>query len=158
MTALAAAPSPSLSAYLGTSSPAVGVLDGSPRLLLRLEGLVTLLAALSLYRSLGGSWGLLAALFLVPDLSFLAYLAGPRLGAWGYNAAHALLGPALLAAGCWALGQTGTPLQVSLIWVAHVGFDRLAGYGLKHETSFFDTHLGRVGTGAQRDARQSTSP
>jgi hypothetical protein len=30
--------------------------------------------------------------------------------------------------------------------VAHVGFDRLLGYGLKYGTSFGDTHLGRRGS------------
>jgi hypothetical protein len=32
---------------------------------------------------------------------------------------------------------------VAAIWAAHVGFDRLLGYGLKYGTSFGDTHLGR---------------
>jgi hypothetical protein len=31
-----------------------------------------------------------------------------------------------------------------LIWLAHCGFDRLLGYGLKYETAFKDTHLQRV--------------
>jgi hypothetical protein len=31
-----------------------------------------------------------------------------------------------------------------VIWVAHIGFDRLLGYGLKYPTAFKDTHLGKV--------------
>jgi hypothetical protein len=30
------------------------------------------------------------------------------------------------------------------VWVAHVGADRLVGYGLKYLTEFGDTHLGRL--------------
>lgn len=33
---------------------------------------------------------------------------------------------------------------VSSIWVAHIGFDRLPGYGLKPPTAFKDTHLRRL--------------
>ncbi len=31
------------------------------------------------------------------------------------------------------------------VLVAHVGGDRLAGYGLKYPTAFGDTHLGWIG-------------
>lgn len=40
-----------------------------------------------------------------------------------------------------------TAMWFALIWVAHIGFDRAAGYGIKYSSSFFDTHLGRVGRG-----------
>lgn len=33
----------------------------------------------------------------------------------------------------------------ALIWIAHVGMDRALGYGLKRDTGFRDTHLGRIG-------------
>ena len=37
----------------------------------------------------------------------------------------------------------GAPLAVAvaLAWFAHIGMDRLAGYGLKYPTDFKDTHL-----------------
>jgi hypothetical protein len=35
--------------------------------------------------------------------------------------------------------------DIALIWLAHVGFDRALGYGLKYATAFGDTHLGRIG-------------
>ena len=124
--------------------PFVGGVRGGPRLLLRLEGAVALAAALAAYAHLGGSWGWFAALFLVPDLSMLGYLAGPRLGAASYNAAHSYVGPALLALASLALSAPSLLLGVAL-WAAHVGFDRLLGYGLKYATAFGDTHLGRVG-------------
>jgi hypothetical protein len=33
-------------------------------------------------------------------------------------------------------------LQASLIWFAHIGFDRALGYGLKFPLGFRVTHLG----------------
>ncbi|PHB05583.1 DUF4260 family protein, partial [Bacillus pseudomycoides] len=31
-----------------------------------------------------------------------------------------------------------------LIWTAHIGMDRMLGYGLKYETDFKDTHIQRL--------------
>jgi len=121
---------------------------GVPRTLLRLEGLAALVAALTTYGSLGGSWGWLAALFLVPDLSMLGYLAGARVGSVCYNAAHSYLGAVLLGAAAYAL-HSALLGQLALIWCAHVGFDRALGYGLKYATAFTDTHLGLIGRAAR---------
>lgn len=122
--------------------PGVGAATGAPRAWLRLEGAAVLALALLLYARGGHSWLLFAVLFLAPDLSFLAYLAGPRAGALGYNAAHSYVGPALAAA--LAL-VTGRPPVLALLWAAHIGFDRALGYGLKYPGAFSDTHLGRIG-------------
>ena len=94
---------------------------------------------------------LLIPLVLAVDLSMAGYLANPRVGALTYNLFHQwATGLAVLGAG-WALGAT--PLVLAgIVLVAHVGMDRLAGYGLKYPTSFHDTHLGRIGRGA-KDAR-----
>jgi hypothetical protein len=123
-----------------TSSP--GAVDGAPRLWLRLEGLAVCALAVLLYARGGHSWLLFAALFLAPDLSFAAYLAGPRVGALGYNAAHSYVGPVLAAA---LAVLTGHPPVVACLWAAHIGFDRALGYGLKYASGFADTHLGRLG-------------
>ncbi|MGQ7476239.1 DUF4260 family protein [Streptococcus suis] len=32
-----------------------------------------------------------------------------------------------------------------LIWLAHIGWDRAFGYGLKYESGFKHTHLGDLG-------------
>lgn len=119
-----------------------GAVTGSVRLWLRLEGLLALVAATSLYAQLGHSWGLFAALFLVPDVSFAGYLAGARVGAVVYNLAHSYVGPLLL--GVAALATEGSP-GWALIWAAHIGVDRALGYGLKYPAGFGDTHLGRIG-------------
>jgi hypothetical protein len=121
-----------------------GAADGGVRQLLRLEGLLLLGGATALFWRAGGDWRLFAILFLVPDISFAGYLAGPRAGAAAYNAMHSTIGPLLLAAAGLAFGQT-LVLTVALIWFAHVGFDRALGYGLKHARGFAFTHLGRIG-------------
>jgi hypothetical protein len=125
------------------ASPA-GATSGAVRAVLRLEGLVVLAAAVAAYMHLGAGWGAFAMLFLLPDLSFLGYLAGPRAGAIAYNAAHSYIGPvALLAAGL--LGEMPALLALGLIWCAHIGFDRALGYGLQYGGEFGATHLGRIG-------------
>ena len=65
-------------------------------------------------------------------------------GAWTYNLAHSYPAPALL--GALALVADEPLWQgVALVWFAHIGMDRALGYGLKYETDFKDTHLGRIG-------------
>ena len=54
---------------------------GSVLILLRLEGLAVAAVSAVLYARTGASWGLFAALWLVPDLSMLGYLAGSCWGA-----------------------------------------------------------------------------
>jgi hypothetical protein len=123
---------------------APGEVQGAVRTLLRLEALAMLAGSLVAFGALGGSWGWFAALFLVPDVSLLGYLAGPRVGAVVYNAAHSYVGPAILAA-IGVLAATPTALLAVAIWTAHIGFDRALGYGLKYATAFRATHLGVVG-------------
>ena len=125
-----------------------GATRGAPAILLRLEGLLVLGVAVAAFHALGGGWQLFAVLFLVPDLSMLGYRAGPRVGAACYNAGHSYLGPALVG----ALGlYTSDHLiqQIAAIWVAHVGFDRALGYGLKYTEGFGFTHLGFKGRAAR---------
>jgi hypothetical protein len=117
---------------------------GAVRVWLRLEGIAAFLLATSLYAHQGNSWLVFAALFFVPDVSFAAYLAGPRVGAAIYNVAHSYLGPLIVAAAA-VTAEAG--LTVALVWAAHIGFDRALGYGLKYPTAFGDTHLGRIGRG-----------
>ena len=112
--------------------------------LLRIEGLCLGLAAIVAYWHQGFSWSLIVALILVPDISMIGYLAGPRLGAICYNIVHATPLPwTLLLFGYF----TGNILAVAcaLIWFAHIGIDRAMGYGLKLSSGFKDTHLGSMG-------------
>ena len=124
--------------------PAPAVVTGTPRLLLRFEGAAVLAAAVAGYAHFGPGWGLFALLFLVPDLSMLGYRAGPRIGAASYTAGHSYLAALALAGPVAALAQP-LALSLGLIWIAHIGFDRMLGYGLKYGTAFGHTHLGVVG-------------
>jgi hypothetical protein len=117
---------------------------GTPLRLLRIEGLALFALATVGFTFTGQSWWLYAALFLAPDVSFAAYTAGPRIGAWAYNALHSTIGPAILA-GIGLLLNSSIFLGIAAIWAAHIGFDRMLGYGLKYASAFNDTHLGRIG-------------
>lgn len=121
-----------------------GAATGSVRLWLRLEGVAVLALAAWLFARGGHSWPLFAMLFLLPDASFAGYLAGPRVGAIAYNLLHSYVGPVLLAI---AFVASGRPPVIALVWAAHIGFDRMLGYGLKYPTAFGDTHLGAIGRG-----------
>jgi hypothetical protein len=123
---------------------AAGEVTGGVRTLLRLEGLTLFASMIGLYAIWDGSWLIFAILFLVPDLSFAAYLAGPRAGAIVYNAAHSYLAPVALVTAGFAATEPLT-LLIAMIWLAHIGIDRALGYGLKYEAGFGFTHLGRIG-------------
>lgn len=56
--------------------------------LLKLEELAQLLLAGLVVAHLPYAWWVLPATCLLPDLSMLGYLAGPRVGAASYNLAH----------------------------------------------------------------------
>jgi hypothetical protein len=114
-------------------------------LLLRLEGLVVATVSAVLYARMGASWWLFAALWLAPDLSMLGYLTGrPCWGARIYNAFHTYLLPGLLALAALVL-HAGGVLPFAVIWINHIGVDRLMGHGLKYSDGFGFTHLGRMG-------------
>jgi hypothetical protein len=120
---------------------AAGAATGGVKILLRAEGFALLAVATAAYAHAGFSWLLFSALFLAPDLSFVAYLLGPRLGAAAYNLVHSSVVPL-------ALGSVGLALDaplaeaIALIALAHIGFDRALGYGLKYSAGFKETHLG----------------
>jgi hypothetical protein len=141
---------PLAAAHHPTFGPAAldGAVTGTPRTWLRIEGLAALAAGLALYVHGGGQLVWLLPLLLVPDLSMVGYLAGPRVGALSYNLVHTwAAGIAVLAIGV-ALGAP--PLMLAgAVLVAHTGMDRVAGYGLKYPSGFGDTHLGRIGRRAR---------
>lgn len=112
----------------------------------RLEGALVFIFGLVLYAQAEAElsiWLVILA-FFAPDLSFLGYTLGPKTGAVAYNIVHLYgFGAVVVMAGTFL----GLPLLAALgaLWLAHTGFDRLLGYGLKSETSFGLTHLGRIG-------------
>ena len=126
-----------------TAEPA-GAVTGGLRTMLRLEGLALFLGMTLLYWVWDGSWWVYAALFLMPDLSFAAYWFGPRFGAMVYNAAHTYMVPMALMTVGFATAEP-LVLSIAMIWLAHIGFDRALGFGLKYGAGFGFTHLGRIG-------------
>ena len=129
------------------ATPETGAATGGVRILLRLEGVVLFAGMTLLYGLWEGSWWVYAVLFLAPDLSFAAYLGGPKVGALVYNAAHSYLGPVALMTIGLAMAAPLT-LSLAMIWLAHIGIDRALGYGLKYQAGFAFTHLGKIGKGA----------
>lgn len=116
-----------------------------PAFLLRVEGLAILTVSLAAYHELDGSWAVFFLLFLWPDLFMLGYLLNPRMGASLYNLVHTEIGPLLLGAVA-VFARWHNTLLFAIIWMAHIGLDRMLGYGLKYPTFFEDTHLQRVGS------------
>lgn len=114
----------------------------------RLEGAAVLGLAILAYGWLGQSWLVFAALFLAPDLSMFGYLRSVATGTVSYNLVHTYVGPALLALAGLALGPVA--LGLAAIWAAHIGFDRMLGYGLKLDGGFNQTHLGPTGKAKAR--------
>ena len=120
------------------------MVTGAVRTWLRIEGAAAFAVATGVYLRSGGSVWALIPLLLAVDLSITGYVAGPRIGAIAYNAFHSwALGLVLLALGL--LGGSDIVIVAASVLIAHVGMDRMAGYGLKYPTAFADTHLGRIG-------------
>jgi hypothetical protein len=111
---------------------------------LRAEGVGTFAAGLAGFLFLGLPWWAFALLLLVPDVSMVGYLRGPRVGAILYNLVHDLATGVAVAGLGLAIGSV--PLAAAgAILVAHSGMDRIAGYGLKYPDVFRHTHLGWIG-------------
>lgn len=120
----------------------------------RIEGALVFLAGIGLlwWLDSGIAWWLALLVFFAPDLSFLGYLLGPRIGGALYNSVHIYgFGAALLALG--VLASLPVLAGLGALFLAHSGFDRLMGYGLKSRESFSETHMGRIGKA--KSARQT---
>jgi hypothetical protein len=113
-----------------------------PVFLLRAEALSVLFVACAAYHLLfPHHWVMFACLFLVPDLSLLLYARGPNAMAnIAYNVIHSYVLPALLG-GLAVLFASTLLGELSLIWISHIGFDRVLGYGLKYPNTFKFTHI-----------------
>jgi hypothetical protein len=115
----------------------------SPALLLRLEGAALLIGSVLIYIQLQASGLMFALLILAPDLSMLGYMAGVKVGSMTYNLLHLDLWPIALIVYSLATSNVSV-IPIGLIWLAHIGGDRLLGFGLKYPTEFKDTHLQRM--------------
>ncbi len=126
---------------LPTAATRDGVVSGIPNILLRGEGALVLAASTYAYAQFGMSWWIFAVLFFAPDIFMLGFLGGNKLGAIIYNIGHTYLVPGAVLAAGWYLASP-LVMAVAVIWIGHIGFDRIIGYGLKYQTGFKFTHLG----------------
>ena len=101
-----------------------------PATFMRVIGFALLVGAIAIYARQHYGWWIFALLLLAPDLSALGYLINVRAGNLSYNMVHFLFLPLALLAASLVLGQE-QGIQIALIWIAHIGMDRAAGYGLK---------------------------
>ena len=60
------------------------------------------------------------------------------------NPVRLVFGGGPLLVGVAVFGARTMLLTYALIWTAHIGMDRLLGFGLKYPTRFQDTHLQRI--------------
>ncbi|EJR65399.1 hypothetical protein IIO_01583 [Bacillus cereus VD115] len=111
--------------------------------IIHLEGFVVLLAAIYIYALCGFSWLIFIILLFTPDLAMVAYTINNRIGAKIYNLFHTYIISILLIL-IGVFFKLDPILIVGLIWTAHIGMDRMFGYGLKYETDFKDTHIQRL--------------
>jgi len=119
-------------------------MDLGLRRLLQFEGAAEAGVGAAIYLALGEGWLLFLVAAALPDLSMAGYLAGPRMGALIYNAAHTTIMPFALAIIAIATGPFWLA-AVAAAWLVHIGVDRALGYGLKSSSGFRFTHLGTIG-------------
>ena len=112
--------------------------------ILKSEGLVFFLSAVLAYSFVGASWVIFVLLLLVPDVFMLGYAKNSKLGAIVYNIGHTYVTPFLLLC-LFLFLQKMILVPIAIIWIAHISMDRMLGFGLKFDTDFKDTHLGRIG-------------
>ncbi len=110
----------------------------------RIESGVIFVSSLYLYLFLDFNLIVFGLLLFVFDFFMIGYLFNSKVGAYVYNLGHSMIFPPML----FLIGyvtDTRIIIGFSLIWFAHIGLDRLLGYGLKFTSDFKDTHLGHIG-------------
>jgi hypothetical protein len=116
-----------------------------PRLLLRVEGFLVLVGSVVAYSQTGHGWGLFILAFFLPDLGLLGYLKGHGLGAWLYNFSHSTILPLIWGLWLWHLGPLDqSAVWMPVLWLAHIGWDRMLGFGLQYPADFKITHLQKI--------------
>lgn len=86
-------------------------------------------------------------LFFSPDIGMLGYLINNKLGAICYNIFHHK-GVAIGLAFAGFFSGNELLLSTGILLFAHSSFDRIMGYGLKHDAGFNVTHLGNISKAA----------
>jgi hypothetical protein len=130
-----------------------GIVKRWPKLLLQIEGAAIFGSTIWAYSRCNQSWWTFAGLLLAPDLGMVGYLANTSAGAAIYNMVHTETPPILLL--CTGVARDNKAVAgLALCWLAHIGMDRMLGFGLKYG-SFAHTHLGNAditAKGGKKDA------
>ena len=114
-----------------------------PKKILHLEGLAVFVFSIYLYWINDFSWLLFFLLLFAPDLSIVGYTINNVFGARLYNLFHTyIISLSVIFLGLFL--SNATFLAIGIIWMAHIGMDRLVGFGLKYPTHFKDNHLDRL--------------
>jgi hypothetical protein len=117
-----------------------GTVVGAPRRWLQLEGAAVLVGSLVAFSTTHRSWWIVPLVLLLPDLFMVGYVGGTHIGAHVYNVAHATPLPVLMVGYGWWQGRS-LVVALGLVWLAHIGMDRLLTFGLKYPDHFQHTHL-----------------
>ena len=107
----------------------------------RFEAFIVFCLGLFLYHKTGYSWVTFALLFFLPDAGAIGYLKSHKLGSMLYNLTHWIIWPLILGTYGY-LTDMNTAKMVAIIWITHVMFDRMLGWGFKTGGSFYETAMG----------------
>jgi len=133
-----------------------GFVKSWPKTLLRIEGACIFGSTIWAYSRFGQSWWTFAGIILLPDLGIGGYLANTTVGSILYNSVHTETPPIFLL--CTALARNNKALAGwALCWLAHIGTDRMLGYGLKYGTGFAHTHLGFLEAFDKKSGKKNAS-
>ena len=110
---------------------------------LRFEALaLAILMVVLTYKSSAPVW-ILFVTFLLFDICMIGYAINPKVGSIMYNLIHNATIPTLFVA-TGVLFDLEVVAIIGFCWTFHTAIDRVLGYGLKHESSFNHTHLGKI--------------
>jgi hypothetical protein len=111
----------------------------------QLEEVAEFLLSIYLYSLLPFAWWVYPVLFVVPDLSLVAMVVGPRLGGLVYNLFHHKgIAIGALIVGFWL---NWPPLALAgTLALGHASFDRLLGLGLRDGVTFTHAQFGLFGS------------
>jgi hypothetical protein len=113
----------------------------TPIALRRTEALIVFLLGLAVYYHSGFSWVVFGVLFFLPDAGAIGYLKSHSLGSTLYNLTHWMIWPLMLGT-YGLLHDDQTAKMVAIIWITHIAFDRMLGWGFKTGGSFYETGMG----------------
>lgn len=113
------------------------------KFLLHLEGAAVFICCIYGYYYLEYNFWLFIIFLFTPDIAMIGYMMNRKVGAIIYNMIHTyVLSIIVLLFGF--ITNIELLMIIGLIWTAHIGMDRMFGFGLKYPTQFNDTHLNRV--------------